>query len=106
MPDFSKPFRLTTDASNVAVGAVLSQLGEDGKDHPKTFASKVLSKTERNWSVTEREAYAIVWAVNYFRSFPLGNRFKLLSDHKPLCWLRQMQNPQPKIAWWIQQLEE
>ena len=106
MPDFSKPFRLTTDASNVAVGAVLSQLGEDGKDHPKAFASKVLSKTERNWSVTEREAYAIVWAVNYFRSFPLGNRFKLLSDHKPLCWLRQMQNPQPKIARWILQLEE
>ena len=106
MPDFSKPFRLTTDASNVAVGAVLSQLGEDGKDHPIAFASKVLSKTERNWSVTEREAYAIVWAVNYFRSFLLGNCFKLLSDHKPLCWLRQMRNPQPKMARWILQLEE
>ena len=106
LPDFSKPFQLACDASAVAVGAVLSQVGEDGKEYPIAFASKVLSKTERNWSVTEREAYAIVWSVNYFRSFLLGNHFKLLSDHKPLCWLRDLKNPAPKLARWILQLEE
>ena len=106
LPDFSKPFQLACDASAVAVGAVLSQVGEDGREYPIAFASKVLSKTERNWSVTEREAYAIVWSVNYFRSFLLGNHFKLLSDHKPLCWLRNLKNPAPKLARWILQLEE
>ncbi len=106
LPDFSKPFILACDASALSIGAVLSQKGEDGKEYPISFASKVLSKTERNWSVTEREAYAIVWAVGYFRSFLLGHKFKLQSDHKPLVWMRQLVNPSPKIARWILQLEE
>ena len=106
LPDFSKPFILACDASALSIGAVLSQKGEDGTENPIAFASKVLSKTERNWSVTEREAYAIVWAVGYFRSFLLGHKFKLQSDHKPLVWMRQLVNPSPKIARWILQLEE
>ena len=106
LPDFSKPFQLACDASNVALGAVLSQVDEDNREHPVAFASKVLSKQERNWTVTEREAFAIVWAVNHFRSFLMGQPFKLISDHKPLLWLRQMKNPCPKLARWILQLEE
>ena len=106
LPDFSKPFILACDASALSIGAVLSQKGEDGTENPIAFASKVLSKTERNWSVTEREAYVIVWAVGYFRSFLLGHKFKLQSDHKPLVWMRQLVNPSPKIARWILQLEE
>ena len=106
LPNFAKPFILACDASALSIGAVLSQKGEDGKEYPIFFASKVLSKTERNWSVTEREAYAIVWAVGYFRSFLLGHKLKLQSDHKPLVWMRQLVNPSPKIARWILQLEE
>ena len=106
LPDFTKPFILACDASAISIGAVLSQKGDDDKEYPIAFASKVLSKTERNWSVTEREAYAIVWAVNYFRSFLLGQKFKLYSDHRPLVWMRQLVNPSPKIARWILQLEE
>jgi hypothetical protein len=106
LPDFSNVFRLACDASGIAVGAVLSQLDDNGIEHPVAFASKVLSKTERNWSCTEREAYAIVWGVDHFRSFLLGRPFQLVSDHQPLRWLRQMKCPPPKLARWILQLEE
>lgn len=106
LPDFAKPFRLACDASNLALGAVLSQLDEKGTEHPIAFASKVLSKAERNWTVTEREAYAIVWSVTYFRSYLLGSKFTVISDHKPLLWLRSITNPTPKLARWIFNLEE
>ena len=65
-----------------------------------------MSKTERKWSVTEREAYALVWAVNYFRQYLLGNKFELISDHRHLVYLRNIKNPTPKIARWLLKLEE
>ena len=89
-----------------ALGAVLSQLDDEGKERPIAFTSRILSKTERKWGITEREAFAIVWAVNYFRSYFLGNKFDLFTDHRPLTFLRTLKNPSPKIARWLVQLEE
>ena len=98
LPDFSKLFILACDASVLFIGAVFSQKEKDGTENPIAFASKIFSKTERNWSVMEREAYAIVWAVGYFLLFLLGHKFKLQSDNKPLVWMRQLVNPSPKIV--------
>ena len=106
LPNFKKTFRLSCDASGVALGAVLSQLDDEGKERPIAFASRILSKTERKWGITEREAFAIVWSVNYFRSYLLGNKFDLFTDHRPLTFLRTLKNPSPKIARWLLQLEE
>jgi hypothetical protein len=105
LPDFSKPFRLACDASGVAIGAVLSQLDDDGKEKPIAFASKVLSKTERKWTVTERELFALYHFVIHFKQYLYGQPFELISDHKPLVWLRTMKNPSPKLARWLMQLE-
>jgi hypothetical protein len=105
LPDFSKPFRLACDASGVAIGAVLSQLDEDGKEKPIAFASKVLSKTERKWTETERELFALDHFVIHFKQYLYGQPFELISDHKPLVWLRTMKNPSPKLARWLMQLE-
>ncbi|GFX32615.1 integrase catalytic domain-containing protein [Trichonephila clavipes] len=65
--DFAKPFLIRTDASNYALGAVLLQ-GEDKEEHPVEFASRLLNPTERNYSTTERDALAVVWALNKFRA--------------------------------------
>ncbi|GBP17500.1 Retrovirus-related Pol polyprotein from transposon 412 [Eumeta japonica] len=65
-PDFSKPFILTTDASNYAIGAILSQ-GEIGQDLPIAYASRTLNNAEGNYSTTEKELVAIKWAVQHFR---------------------------------------
>lgn len=61
-PDFTKQFTLTTDASNYALGAILSQ-----NDHPICYASRTLNTHEINYSTIEKELLAIVWATKYFR---------------------------------------
>jgi len=65
-PDFNEEFLVTTDASDYAIGAVLSQ-GKVGQDRPIAYASRVLLRAEQNYSTTEKELLAIVWAVKHFR---------------------------------------
>src|SRR5699024_6537812 len=72
-PDFTKEFILTTDASQFAIGSVLSQ-GEIGKDLPISFASRVLNKAEQHYSTIERELLSIVWSVKHFRPYLLTGR--------------------------------
>lgn len=102
-PDFEKPFVLTTDASNFALGAVLSQIHE-GKDHPVAFASRTLNKHEVNYSTTEKEALAIMWAVEKFKPYLYGNSFTLVTDHKPLTFIKNS-TKNLKILRWRLELE-
>lgn len=104
-PDFSKPFNLTTDASNFAIGAVLSQ-GPIGQDLPIAYASRTLNPAEINYSTIEKELLAIVWAVKYFRPYLFGKKFKIISDHKPLQWLFSLKEPNSKLVRWRLKLEE
>ena len=82
-PDFQKPFRVQTDASNWAVGAVLSQ-EQNGEEKVITYASSTLSKAERNWSAYDKDFYAVVWAIRHFRPYLGGSRYVVMTDHKPL----------------------
>ena len=104
-PDFSKPFVLTTDASNFAIGAVLSQ-GPIGKDRPVAFASRTLTKTEEKYSVIEKELLAIAWACKYFRPYLFGKKFTLFTDHKPLTYMFSLKDPNDKMIRWRLRLEE
>lgn len=104
-PDFSRPFNLTTDASNVAIGAVLSQ-GTIGQDLPVAYASRTLNESEQNYSVIEKELLAIVWATKYFRPYLYGRQFNIITDHKPLQWLFSLKDPNSKLLRWRIKLEE
>lgn len=104
-PDFSKLFLLTTDASQLALGAILSQ-GELGKDKPVAYASRTLNKAEQNYSTTEREMLAIVWAVKHFRPYLLGRHFVILTDHKPLQYVFGVKDPSSRLLKWRLKLEE
>jgi len=66
VPVPGKPFTLYTDASAVMVGCQLTQCDDMGAEHPVAFASHKLTASQCAWSVIEREAYAIVWALNRF----------------------------------------
>ena len=77
--DLRKPVSLTTDASEKAIGAVLTQ-----HSRPIIFVSRSLTKTEQRYSNIEREALAVVWAVLRLKQFLLGRHFTLITDHKPL----------------------
>lgn len=83
-PDFDKPFELTTDASNYAIGAVLTQ----GKQ-PVCYASRTLNEHEKVYSATDKEFLAIVWAVTYFRPYLWGRKFKIITDHMPIKYLNK-----------------
>lgn len=104
-PDFSIPFLLITDASNFAVGAVLSQI-QDGKEHPICYASRTLNDHEKNYSTIEKELLAIVWATKYFRPYLYGRKFKIQTDHRPLNWLMSLKEPNSKLVRWRLKLEE
>ncbi|GFV22309.1 retrovirus-related Pol polyprotein from transposon 297 [Trichonephila clavipes] len=97
--DFSKPFLIRTDASNYALGAVLLQ-GEDKEEHPVEFASRLLNPAERNYSTNEREALAVVWAVNKFRGYIDGASITVASDHQPLRWLMKLKSPTGRLTLW------
>lgn len=104
-PDFNKPFLFTTDASDYAVGAVLSQ-GEIGKDKPIYFASRTLSKSEEGFSVPEKEMLAIYWALQTFRNYLYGSKFRILTDHQPLTFSLSAKNTNAKLKRWKAYLEE
>lgn len=104
-PDQTKPYILTTDASNVALGAVLSQ-GSVGSDKPIAYASRTLSETEMRYSTIERELLAIIWAVKHFRPYLYGNTFTIFTDHRPLAWLYSLKEPNSKLTRWRLRLQE
>lgn len=82
LPDFQAPFVIDIDASSVAMGSVIYQPNRSNR--PIAFASKKFSKTERNYSTTDREFLALKWSVEKFHHYVYGRHFVVRSDHKPL----------------------
>jgi hypothetical protein len=84
-PDFTRPFKVDTDACEYGIGAVKSE--NDGVGKPVAYFSRSLNKAERKYHTTEKEALAIVAAVRQFRPYLHGHFFTKVTDHKPLKWL-------------------
>ena len=95
-PDFKKGFIVTCDASSTGIGSVLSQ-GPLGRDLPVAYASRVLTKSEKNYSTIERELLAITWGCKQFRQYIWGRKFTIVTDHKPLTWIFRMNDPHSRI---------
>ena len=95
-PDFNKPFEIYSDASNTAIGAVLVQQIDD-KIHPVAYASRLLNKNELNYSTSEKEMLAIVWASKHFKSFIYGRHTIFRTDHKPLSTLVKSKEPDGRL---------
>ena len=104
-PDFQKTFVVATDASDKALGAVLSQL-HDGHEKPIAFASRSLNKAERNYSTTEKELLAIVYALRFFRPYIYGRQFLIQTDHKPLQHLMSHRNESSRLMRWATTIQD
>jgi hypothetical protein len=105
-PNFEKPFTLYTDASGTGIGAVLSQVGEDGKEHVISYASRSLNKAEINYPITDQECLAVVWAVRYFQHYLELKPFTVVTDHSALKWLQTSKIPKGRRARWIMDLQQ
>ncbi|GFO27554.1 Zinc finger protein [Plakobranchus ocellatus] len=103
-PDVNKRFVLRTDASDRGLGAALMQENE-GTLFPVVYASKKLIDRERKYSVTEREALAIVWGVKKFSLYLYGTVFILQTDHGTLQFLNAAKFDSPRIMRWALALQ-
>ena len=108
LPNPDNEFVLETDASRVALGAVLKQKFVDTNlEHPVGFFSRALTGSERNYVAYELELYAVVRAVEHFRMFLLGREFLLRTDHAALRnLLRRDLPPTTRVERWILRLSE
>ena len=103
-PNFELPFIIDTDASDTALGAVLSQV-IDGIEYSIAFESRVLTKTEVNYATTKREALGVVQAVQWFRPYIYGSKCIIRTDHESLQWLFR-QNADGMTFRMVQKLQE
>ena len=98
-PNFELPFCVQTDASESRLGVVVTQI-QDGQERVIAYASRVLSEAERNYSTTEKECLAVVWAFRKFRYYQEGYHFTVISNHSSLKWLHNLRNPTGRLARW------
>ncbi|OWZ09118.1 Gag-pol fusion protein [Phytophthora megakarya] len=104
-PNFTKSFRLETDASKAGLGTCLMQDCGNGWK-PVAYASKVNSPTEANYGITELECAAVVWAIKLFRPYLYGRLFTIVTDHAALRWLMMSPNRTGKLHRWALALQE
>jgi len=102
-PDFNKIFYLMTDGSAKGFGAVLAQIDDDGKEYAIAYVSHSISGTKKNYSPTELELNAAVWAMNKFHYYLGYKKFILLTDHIALQYLKNndIKETKGRIAKWI-----
>lgn len=103
--DWTLPFEIRCDASNYAVGAVLGQR-KDKKPYVIYYASKTLNNAQVNYSTTEKELLAVVFALDKFRSYLVGSPIVVFSDHAALKYLLSKKDAKPRLIRWILLLQE
>ena len=100
--DFDKPFVLTVDASDVGTGAVLLQEDSKGIDHPIGYFSYKFNASQRNYSTSEKEALALVFALQHFDFYvnPAQFPIQVYTDHNPLVFLNKVRNKNQRLWRW------
>ena len=99
-PNWDLPFEIMCDASDYAIGAVLGQR-EDKKAFVIYYASKTLDSAQANYTTTEKEFLAVVFALEKFRSYIVGSLVTIFTDHAALKYLLSKQDTKPRLTRWI-----
>lgn len=104
--DPNKPLILYTDWSKHGIGAVLAQLGDDGREHICACVSRSLNKHERNYGSYKGELLACVWACQVLRHYIHGRPLTLVTDHEPLQWLMANKDLTGQYARWAMIMQD
>ena len=105
-PDLNSSFCLTTDASDVSLGYILSQKDSNNKDRVVAYGGRSLRPDERKWTVTEKECLAVVEGIKAYREYLSHRPFTVYTDHKALQWLNNMKDPSNRLGRWALKLQE
>ena len=81
LPNFNKPFYLSTDESNYGYGGVLEQQQDDSNFRPIAYFSKNFTAAQRNYATPEKELLALVMSIEYFHQYLYGKQFYINTDH-------------------------
>lgn len=104
-PDSNLTFVIQVDASNVGIGAVLTQ-DTGGGQQPIAYFSQKLNRQQSNWNTTEKECFAVVSAIRKWEHYIRGRDFVVRTDHHALCWLNRRYNSNPKLNRWRMALQD
>lgn len=107
MPDYTVPFEIHCDASDLGIGAILTQEYSDSSEgRVVAYHSEKLNDAQRNYHTTEKECLAVLKSIQKFRIFIEGTRFTVYTDHAALQWLRNLKDPTGRLARWVLQLQD
>ena len=104
-PNWKLPFEVMCDASDLAIGAVLGQR-EEGKPYVVYYASKTLNEAQRNYTTTDKELLAMVYAFEKFRAYLVGSDIVIFTDHSALKYLLTKKNARARLIRWVLLLQE
>ena len=105
-PDVQRPYRLYTDASEFAVGGILTQEDDNGYERPIHYLSKSLTSEQTRWSVIEKEAWGVLYSLKKLRCYLWGADVTVLTDHKPLKGMFTQSLQNAKLMRWALQIME
>lgn len=103
-PDYTQPFEIQTDASDVGIGGVLTQK-LDGAEKIIAYMSTKLTRQQQKYHVTERECLAVLMAIEKFRPYIEGVKFTVITDHASLLWLQNLKDPAGRLARWALRMQ-
>jgi hypothetical protein len=104
-PDWHLPFEIMCDASDYAVGAVLSQ-SKDKKHYAISYTSKTLTGPQLNYATMEKEHLSVVFAIKKFRSYLVGAKVIVYKDHAALKYLVTKKDAKSRLIQWMLLLQE
>ncbi|XP_019242541.1 PREDICTED: uncharacterized protein LOC109222671, partial [Nicotiana attenuata] len=104
-PDWSQPFEIMCDASDTAVRAILGQM-KNKIFRPIYYANRTLNEAQMNYATTEKELLAVVFAFDKFRSYLIGTKVTVFTDHAALKYLLAKKDARPRLLRWILLLQE
>lgn len=104
-PNWNSPFELMCDASDYAVGAVIGQR-RNKVFHPIYYASRTLTGAQRNYTLTKKELFTIIFAFDKFCSYLIGTKVTVFTDHATIKYLLTKKDTKPRLNRWILLLQE